>query len=297
MASSSRVHSVPLMPDSYTFNNFITDICKKITEEDLNELKYRLKGIITDDVQNPRAMFNALIEKGFVDCHNIIFLQQLLRALEKEELLEIVTKYVYHFGEDKVLHIFKKTTKTADGSEIVEFHVKGRIASNEDIEAFRWKVSRILCVPLFEVIISGVQETRSLLITVMLPKFYADFLMNQLRTNKQHIIASFLQLQVDEILVSADKFQLQKDGSFFIAKKISVSAQNVHLKGKRKATKEEQERKPSSLKTDERPLHEQTKKRRMCVKPRPEKSIVTRSHTQQSLPPMMGMVLRPMPTC
>ncbi|XP_045198025.1 uncharacterized protein LOC123552428 isoform X2 [Mercenaria mercenaria] len=213
MALSSRVHSVPPMPDpcQYRFDNFITDICKKITEEDLNELKYRFKDIIDYDVRNPRAMFDALIEKGFVDCYNILYVQQIFRVLKKEDLLELAAEYVCLFEEDDVLHFFKKTTRPAPGFENVEFHVKGRFASNEDLEGFRRKISTILLVPLYQVIFKGVQETRSLLITVMLPKLYAGFLMNQLRKNKQHIIASFLQLEVDEILVSADKFQLLKD--------------------------------------------------------------------------------------
>ncbi|XP_053389629.1 uncharacterized protein LOC128552607 [Mercenaria mercenaria] len=213
-----RFPSTP--PPDYKFNNLIVDLSKNITSLELVELKERFKEIIPHDVRTPRAMFDALRTAGYVDGHNILYIQQILRALGREDLLEIAAKYIKLFEEDEILHFFQKTTHLAEGCSIVEFHVVGHNLSNRrDLEAFRKEVSTILLVPIHEVIVKGVQETSSTLITLMLPEIFVLFLKHQLDKNKQYMIESLIRQGVDEVLFSTHDFKLKREGTYFLAEK------------------------------------------------------------------------------
>ncbi|XP_053397920.1 uncharacterized protein LOC128556519 isoform X2 [Mercenaria mercenaria] len=172
-------------------------------------------------------MFSDLKEKGYINCYNIIYIQQIIHVLKRDDLLEVATRYTSMFEEDSVLHFYKKSTFTADGCSIVEFHVVGHnLASRDDIENFRKKISTILAVPLLEVIFKGVQLTASILVTVMLPDMYVTFLERQLRKHTQYILASLMQQNIDQVIFPADIFQLQKEGTYFIVKKVPTPVQN-----------------------------------------------------------------------
>ncbi|XP_053397917.1 uncharacterized protein LOC128556518 [Mercenaria mercenaria] len=212
---------------SYIYDNFIHDLCTAISNEELEELKDRFKDVIDAKVNDPRQMFSDLKEKGYINCYNIIYIQQIIRVLKRDDLLEVATRYTTLFEEDIVLHYHKKSTVLAGGCSIVDFHVVGHnLSSREDIENLRMKISTILLVPLHEVIFKGVQPTDSTLVTVMLPDMYVKFLERQLRKHTQYILASLMQQNIDQVIFPADIFQLQKEGTYFIVKEVPTSVQN-----------------------------------------------------------------------
>ncbi|XP_053397916.1 uncharacterized protein LOC128556517 [Mercenaria mercenaria] len=230
MATSAKPNVLNPPPDepSYIYDNFINDLCKAISSEELKELKDRFKDVIDSKVNDPRQMFSDLKEKGYINCYNIIYIQQIIRVLKRDDLLEVATRYTTLFEEDKVLHFYEKSTVLATGCSIVEFHVVGQNSrlSREDIENLRKKISTILLVPLHEVIFKGVQETQSILVTVMLPDMYVKFLERQLRKHTQYILASLMQQNIDQVIFPAGIFQLQKEGTYFIVKEVPTSVQN-----------------------------------------------------------------------
>ncbi|XP_053397911.1 uncharacterized protein LOC123552426 isoform X3 [Mercenaria mercenaria] len=277
MASKARKLRPP--PDSYQLNNFVTELSKEITRQDLDELKRRFRDIISDNVQSAKEMFDELREKEYVNCHNILYIQQIIRVLNRTNLLEIAAKYIKQFEEDDILHFFEKKTEPAPGCAIVEFHVVGhRISNKKALEQFRLEVSRILMIPRDDVIIKGVQATSSILITLMLPDMYVNYLKSQIEKNKQYMISSLIQQGVDEVRFTTVDFTLQKEGRYFISKKGQVSEETGHQKTTTKMA-ERREQTSGSLQTNSKSLHAKILKR-----DQPEKSVVTRSNAQSLSP-------------
>jgi hypothetical protein len=57
-------------------------------------------------------MFDYLRDQRFIGPYNILYIQQIVRDLEREDLVEKLERYVTMFEEDKVLHFFPEITVT-----------------------------------------------------------------------------------------------------------------------------------------------------------------------------------------
>ncbi|XP_060607489.1 uncharacterized protein LOC132759692 [Ruditapes philippinarum] len=171
-------------------------------------------------VDSPRKLFDCLKKGKFIGQYNILYIQQIVRVLEREDLVGILNKYVEVLGEDKVLHFIEKSKETVNGYSQIEFHIKGHgISDPTEIETFRIEVSRLLLCPLHEVIINGIQATNSTVLTIMIPTMYATFLVKQLEKYSHRIISSVMAINVDTITVNNDKFEMLIEGKIYKAKK------------------------------------------------------------------------------
>jgi hypothetical protein len=70
------------------------------------------------DVHSPREFFDCLRNMRFIDQYNILYIQQIVRVLEKQDLVGILNRYVEVLGEDKVLHFIEKSKETGITLEI-----------------------------------------------------------------------------------------------------------------------------------------------------------------------------------
>ncbi|XP_060607487.1 uncharacterized protein LOC132759689 isoform X2 [Ruditapes philippinarum] len=212
--------------EGYEFDNLIADLSQAISEQELENLKQRFKDV--QHVRTPREMFVSLRNMGFINNYNILYIQQIVRVLDREDLVEILLKYAQMFEEDTVLHFVQKTTIINDRFSLVQFHIKGKgISETGQLEKFRSEVSRLLLCPIQEVIISGIQATNSTILTLMIPTLYANFLAKQLEKQSQRIISSFMLLNVDLIISDNNEFQLQVKGELYEARKRSTEHKPV----------------------------------------------------------------------
>lgn len=231
-------------PESYVFDNLIADLSNAITKEELKDLKQRFKNV--QHVESPLEMFGYLRDQRFIGPHNILYIQQIVRVLEKEDLVEKLERYVTMFEEDKVLHFFPEITVTADGYSMIKYHIKGNgISETSQLEEFRREVARLLICPLHEVNINGIQETNSTILTLMIPTMYVDFLAKRLDKHNQRIIRSFMELNVDTVTFNNNELKLQMEGKFYTAKKGSREhgevkfAEKENIKTQRDAIKQQ----------------------------------------------------------
>lgn len=207
-------------PESYVFDNLIADFSNAITKEELKDLKQRFKNV--QHVESPQEMFEYLRDQKFIGPYNILYIQQIVRNLERKELVEKLERYVTMFEEDKVMHFFPETTVTAEGYSMIKYHIKGHgISETSQLEEFRREVARLLICPLQEVNINGIQETNSTILTLMIPTMYVDFLAERLKKHNQRIIRSFMELNVDTVTFNNNELKLQMEGKFYTAKKES----------------------------------------------------------------------------
>lgn len=77
---------------------------------------------------------------------------------------------------------------TENGYEYVKFHISGKEKLDRNkLEELRMLVSRVICVPLSFIIVSGIEATNSILITFMVPEGYANVLADLTDKEKDYL--------------------------------------------------------------------------------------------------------------
>lgn len=77
---------------------------------------------------------------------------------------------------------------TENGYEYVKFHIGGKEKLDRNkLEELRMLVSRVICVPLSFIIVSGIEATNSILITFMVPEGYANVLSDLADKEKDYL--------------------------------------------------------------------------------------------------------------
>ncbi|XP_060573618.1 uncharacterized protein LOC132731448 isoform X2 [Ruditapes philippinarum] len=144
MASGSYTLPCGFKPpsESYVFDNLIADLSQAISEQELENLKQRFERV--QHVRTPREMFDSLRDMGFIGNYDILYIQQIVRVLDRVDLVEKLLKYVQMFEEDTVLHFVQEKKITTNGFILVQFHVKGKgISETCQLEEFRREASCI----------------------------------------------------------------------------------------------------------------------------------------------------------
>ncbi|XP_053397915.1 uncharacterized protein LOC123552425 isoform X2 [Mercenaria mercenaria] len=196
-------------PESYAFNNLIQDFCEAMDENDVRKVKRRFQDILPERIQNGQELVDALIENAYISDRNIVYLQQIVRILKKEDLLTKTIQYA-NKQREKVLHFHVSSTKLRPGYTLIKIHVEGHTYNTEgDLQRLRQTISDIVLVPLEDISVISMETTKSLLITFMLPELYVKVLHAFLDTEKFHLFQPLIRLGVDEIIVSGESYNIK----------------------------------------------------------------------------------------
>lgn len=165
----------------FALNAFLLELNDDLTDEDLEKLKFLCKGKygigkqILEKVQKPIDLFDILREKELLNEMNIITLQAMLWTLPRRDLQR---KYV-EFAEsvESSVHFIVPREISENGYKYLKFHIRGAdldTYKKNELEKLRWMIANLLRVPPDFVIVSGIEPSKSLLITFMVQDYIAE---------------------------------------------------------------------------------------------------------------------------
>ncbi|XP_067675738.1 uncharacterized protein [Haliotis asinina] len=181
------VHSQPVkerrilkysdLSDDWELKNFLAGLSEEIGEDEMKTMKYLMCGengfgdAVIEKITDPLKFFEILRKTRKIDAYNLHFLQALIWRTKRRDLTEKIRQFCLECHK-KPIHFFLPAEKPENGYTYVKFHVEGDIdeLKHADKEHLRVDVARILCVPITEVFIRGLEPATSLLFTFMVPK-------------------------------------------------------------------------------------------------------------------------------
>ncbi|GFO12831.1 poly [ADP-ribose] polymerase [Plakobranchus ocellatus] len=187
------------------FNKMLLKITRQIEPEELRRLKFLCRGpsgLSTreiDRLTTAEDFFTSLQRLQMLTRDNLLLLQELLRCLERADLLRIVEEYAKILGN--TLYFYEAPDQPANGFIHARFHVAGNLErfQRSKLDDLRAYVSRLLNEPQEFIFLVGV-EKGSVNLMFMISEQYADQLKDLFEKHKD----SFSRFGVDGIFV-ADK--------------------------------------------------------------------------------------------
>ncbi|XP_053397918.1 uncharacterized protein LOC123553573 [Mercenaria mercenaria] len=196
-------------PHGYHFNNLVEDFRDAMNNDDVTRVKRRFTEILPDEVETSEQLVQCLLQKNYISERNIVYLQQIVRVLNKRDLLIKTIEYAQN-QRQKVLHFRESSTQTRPGYTLIKIHVEGHTCNTEgDVQNIRQTISNIVLVPLEDISVITTETTNSILITFMLPTVYVEVLQAFLDTQKFYLFRPLLRLGVDKILVSGERYNIK----------------------------------------------------------------------------------------
>ncbi|XP_045198030.2 uncharacterized protein LOC123552432 [Mercenaria mercenaria] len=196
-------------PDGYDFNNLVEDFRDAMDGNDVRRVKRRFREILPEEVETSEQLVDSLVQNRYISDRNIVYLQQIVRVLNKRHLLIKTIEYADK-QRQKVLHFRVSSTQTRPGYTLIKIHIEGHMChTEEDVQNIRQNISNIVLVPLEDISVISIETTNSLLITFMLPELYAEVLHAFLDTKKFHLFQPLIRLGVDEIIVSGVSYNIK----------------------------------------------------------------------------------------
>jgi len=87
----------------------------------------------------------------------------------------------------------------------VHFHIRGKATRSTVIENLRGLVARYLCVPTEQVELNGLQPFRSIIVTFLVPKYAAEYLLD-LSTYQKRALQD---MNIDQIRIGERQVNLK----------------------------------------------------------------------------------------
>lgn len=202
----SKLTDLPDLTPSgdYALNSFLLTLNDDLDDNDLEKLKFLCSGkygiaeSILEKVKKPIHLFEILRKRGLLNTHNLITLQAMLWVLPRRDLQ---LKYV-KFAESQrsSIHFVVPKSSPENGYEFLKFHIRGADLDkyrSGNLETLRSKISELLLVPPEFVIVSGVEPSQSLLITVMVLEDDAQRMLALPASS----LAVLTEIHVDEVMI------------------------------------------------------------------------------------------------
>lgn len=195
----------------YALNSFLVELNDDLSDEDLKKLKFLCKGKYgigkakLEKVEIPIDLFDILKEKELLTDMNTVTLQAMLWTLPRRDLQQ---KYV-DFVESQLSSIYfiVPKDKPENGYKYLKFHIRGADLDNyqrPELEKLRWMIANILRVPPEFVIVSGIEPSSSLIVTIMVLEEDAE----RILTLSANSLAVLAEMYVDALEVDDNKYPI-----------------------------------------------------------------------------------------
>ncbi|XP_048769227.1 uncharacterized protein LOC125675536 isoform X3 [Ostrea edulis] len=164
----------------FALNSFLIGISDELEESDLEKLKFLCKGKYgigkarLEKVKSALDLFDILREKLLLNENNIITLQSMLWILPRRDLQKRYVEFAESLGSS--IHFVAPRETPENGYKHLKFHIRGRDLNTygrSELDRLRSMISGLLLVPQEFVIITGIEPSNSLMITVMVPEEFA----------------------------------------------------------------------------------------------------------------------------
>lgn len=184
---------IPTIPsEDWEMNVFLNELADDLTKEDLKKMKYLLTGLngtgkrVLEVINDGLDLFEHLKQKQILTRDNVVCLQAMLWHTKRKDLHNKFVQFARKRGN--VVHFYAPNDKPENGYEYVKFHIGGKEKLDRNkLEELRMLVSRVICVPLDFIIVSGIEATNSILITFMVPEGYATILADLTDKEKEYL--------------------------------------------------------------------------------------------------------------
>ncbi|KAK3594186.1 hypothetical protein CHS0354_007086 [Potamilus streckersoni] len=183
-AENLPLHLLNPPHDNWEFNIFLDKLAQKIDDEELKRLKYfeyghdGIRKRLFEEMKTTQEFFFYLQERNILSVDNLVHLHAMLWHLGRNDLIKECAKYAETVPDTLYFHQ-PSPERRENGYQEAVFHVEGKDLTKykrEDLEKLRTILSRRLGVPHAFVIISGLTPSKSLVITVMIPEYNAEIL-------------------------------------------------------------------------------------------------------------------------
>lgn len=200
--------------DDFALNAFLLELNDDLTDEDLEKLKFLCTGKYgigkraLERIKKPIDLFNILREKGKLNEMNIITLQALLWTLPRKDLQKKYVEFAESLGSS--VHFVLPRDTPENGYKYLKFHIKGadlETYQRPELEKLRSMIASVLRVPPEFVIVSGIEPSNSLLITIMVLEDEAHRLLNF----PPESLAIFTEMFVNSVSVDQREIQIAGD--------------------------------------------------------------------------------------
>lgn len=195
----------------YALNAFLLELNDDLTDEDLGRLKFLCSGkygigkSALEKVEKPIDLFNILREKEKLNEMNIITLQAMLWSLPRRDLQKKYVEFAKSLGSS--IHFVLPRDTPENGYKYLKFHIMGadlETYQRPELEKLRSMIAELLRVPPEFVIVSGIEPSNSLLITIMVLEDDAQ----RMSTLPSESLTIFTEMFVNCILVDKEKIQI-----------------------------------------------------------------------------------------
>lgn len=198
----------------FALNAFLLELNDDLTDEDLEKLKFLCSGKYgigkkaLETIKKPIDLFNILREKDRLNEMNIITLQAMLWTLPRRDLQKKYVEFAESLGSS--VHFVLPRDTPENGYKYLKFHIMGTDLEKyqrPELEKLRSMIASVLRVPPEFVIVSGIEPSNSLLITIMVLEDDA----HRLLILPAESLAIFTEMLVNSVLVDQRKIPIAGD--------------------------------------------------------------------------------------
>ncbi|XP_053392288.1 uncharacterized protein LOC128554975 [Mercenaria mercenaria] len=199
-------------PSDWAFNNLVADIRQNLDANDIEKIKLRFKGIIPEAVRSWEEAFHLLQVERYISADNLIYLQIILRALDRSDLFEKTVVYA-ESNKQRILHFYPMPATHPKGHNFVRIHVEGgRCLTGADLQTIRNTISGAFLIPMDDIMVAGIEESNSVYLTFMLPDFFIETLRKILENPRlRYILKPLGLLGINEIKLPCSTFNVETE--------------------------------------------------------------------------------------
>lgn len=206
-----------LPSDDIQLNVFLARLADKITDEELDKLKFFCSGSgglrkgTLEKINNCLSLFTRLKEMRLLSSYNLVTLQAMIWHLERKDLYREFVEFCRN--QDKTLYFFVPSELPTNGYRHVDFHIRGTENFNRDkLAELKSSLATLLCCPPQHIITEGNVPSNSLHITLMIPEQCIDFLLTLGEEDKGRLHSRGVDcFKIDETFVMCTDFKEQNN--------------------------------------------------------------------------------------
>ncbi|XP_021339980.1 uncharacterized protein LOC110441200 [Mizuhopecten yessoensis] len=221
-ASETEIDDEHDLPLDYELNVTLDKIAQKLTDKDLDRMKFVYSGEcglgrrVQEIITTPLQFFDHMKRSRRLDRNNLLHVQALLWNLGKTDLNKIFVKFARQCDRAP-LHFFSNDIDEGDTERSpVSFHISGVATDRRQIQKLQGLLAKLLVTPEATIFLNGVQPFHSIVVTFLIPNS-AVAILKDLTSEEKGLLQ---QCDVDCVFIGEFKIRI-KDEKFEIPEKLN----------------------------------------------------------------------------